>query len=124
MSPLLVLSIAVLVIVIVIDTIRRRRFGNCVRTERQSGEHRDDPFQFGFQLDAGRAVHTTGDGEYVLNGGAFERRATSNVEESRTIFDASLPVTLRDAQWNRLGSAQPLVARVAMSPRQVPGEKE
>ncbi len=40
----LLLSAAVLVLVLVIDTIRRWRFGNDFRTESQSGQHRHDPF--------------------------------------------------------------------------------
>ncbi|QDV42053.1 hypothetical protein Enr13x_18960 [Stieleria neptunia] len=72
-----------------------------------------------FQFVVAFNIQSIGCGKHVLNCDTFQRRATSDVKKSTTIFEASLPVALGDVQRYGLSGAKPLITSVAMTVAQI-----
>jgi hypothetical protein len=108
----LVLSIAVLVLVLVL--VLETLLGYSVGSLYQSSEHRHDPFQIGFSNPIRFRIDRLERQEYIVNCSTFQSRATRNLKKSILVFQTLFPITLGNAEWNRLGRSQPLITSVAL----------
>jgi Putative transposase len=106
---LLVLVLSIAVLVLVLDRSLRYRFSLLD----QPSQHRHDPFQIGFANPIQFGIYRLERNEHIVNCSAFQSRTTSDLEKSILVFQALLPITLGNVEWNRLGRSQPLITSVA-----------
>jgi hypothetical protein len=111
----LVLSAAELVIAIDRSIIRCARPGHTIALHRHSSQRRHDPVQHRFHRSIILNLDAFGRHQYVLNRGTLQGRTACYVQKSSTIFEATFTVTLGNVQWDRLGSAQPLIASMSIA---------
>ena len=85
-------------------------FSNLVSPSTQTAEHRRHAIEFRLVLSAFPSVQRLADNENILNGSAFEGRATGDLEIPPPVRLGGLAVTFGNVKRDRLAGAQPLIS--------------